>query len=76
MINGKNVIELVDPNLKGKFSTEEAIIVFKLASQCLQYEDIESLNTKDLVTTLETLQTNTIVTVSFLIFFVFLFLNS
>ncbi|CAA7021993.1 unnamed protein product [Microthlaspi erraticum] len=63
MIHGKNVIELVDPNLKGKFSTEEAIIVFKLASQCLQYEGIESLNTKDLVTTLETLQTNTIVTV-------------
>ncbi|KAF8112692.1 hypothetical protein N665_0062s0043 [Sinapis alba] len=59
MIHGKSVVELIDPNLKGKFSAEEAIIIFKLASQCLQYEDIESLNTKDLVTTLETLHTKT-----------------
>ncbi|WZY84596.1 hypothetical protein YC2023_030980 [Brassica napus] len=59
MIHGKSVVELIDPNLKGKFSAEEATIIFKLASQCLQYEDIESLNTKDLVTTLETLHTKT-----------------
>ncbi|WZZ43712.1 hypothetical protein YC2023_039971 [Brassica napus] len=59
MIHGKSVVELIDPNLKGKFSAEEATIIFKLASQCLQYEDIESLNTKDLVTTFETLHTKT-----------------
>ncbi|ESQ50804.1 hypothetical protein EUTSA_v10022678mg [Eutrema salsugineum] len=59
MVHGMNVIDLIDPNLKGNFSRDEATIVFKLASQCLQYEDIESLNTKELVTTLETLQTKT-----------------
>ncbi|CAH2051490.1 unnamed protein product [Thlaspi arvense] len=59
MIHEKNVTELIDPNLKGNFSGVEATIVFKLASQCLQYEDVESLNTKDIVTTLETLQTKT-----------------
>ncbi|KAL0694253.1 hypothetical protein Bca4012_061433 [Brassica carinata] len=59
MIHGKNVVELIDPNLKGKFSADEATIVFKLASKCLQYEDLESLNKKDIVRTLETLQTNT-----------------
>ncbi|KAL0677182.1 hypothetical protein Bca4012_005163 [Brassica carinata] len=59
MIHCKSVVELIDPNLKGKFSAEEATIIFKLASQCLQYEDIESLNTKDLVTTFETLHTKT-----------------
>ncbi|KAJ4876862.1 putative inactive receptor-like kinase SSP [Raphanus sativus] len=59
MIHGKNVVELIDPNLKGKFSEDEATIVFKLAFKCLQYEDIESLNTKDIVRTLETLLTKT-----------------
>ncbi|KAF8093441.1 hypothetical protein N665_0383s0069 [Sinapis alba] len=60
MIHGKNAVELIDPNLKGKFSADEATIVFKLALKCLQYdEDIESLNTKDIVRTLETLQTKT-----------------
>ncbi|CAH8362232.1 unnamed protein product [Eruca vesicaria subsp. sativa] len=59
MIHGKDTVELIDPNLKGNFSAEEATIVFKLASRCLQYEDIESINTKDIVTTLETLQTKT-----------------
>ncbi|RID44200.1 hypothetical protein BRARA_I01014 [Brassica rapa] len=58
-IHGKNVAELIDPNLKGKFSADEAIIVFKLAFKCLQYEDRESRNTKHIVRTLETLQTKT-----------------
>ncbi|VVB17081.1 unnamed protein product [Arabis nemorensis] len=56
MINGKNVIDLMDPNLEGKFSAEEATVVLQMASRCLQYEDRESLNTKDLVATLEALQ--------------------
>ncbi|CAF1717770.1 hypothetical protein HID58_085184 [Brassica napus] len=59
MIHGKNVAELIDPNLKGKFSADEATIVFKLAFKCLQYEDRESRNTKHIVRTLETLQTKT-----------------
>ncbi|KAF2536869.1 hypothetical protein F2Q68_00019236 [Brassica cretica] len=59
MIHGKNVAELIDPNLKGKFSADEATIVFKLAFKCLQYEDRESSNTKHIVRTLETLQTKT-----------------
>ncbi|CAL9223279.1 unnamed protein product, partial [Arabidopsis halleri] len=59
MINGKDVTELMDPNLKGKFSTEEAFVVFKLASQCLQCENRKSLITKELVATLKALQTKT-----------------
>ncbi|CAN8271298.1 unnamed protein product [Cochlearia groenlandica] len=59
MIHGKNVIDLMDPNLEGNFSAEEAMVVFKIASRCLRYDDTESLNIKDIVTTLETLQTNT-----------------
>ncbi|KAG7579447.1 Serine-threonine/tyrosine-protein kinase catalytic domain [Arabidopsis thaliana x Arabidopsis arenosa] len=59
MINGKCVTELMDPNLKGKFSSEEAFIVFKLASQCLQCENRKSLITKELVATLKALQTKT-----------------
>lgn len=78
MIHGKNVNELIDPNLEGNFSAEEATVVFKLASQCLEYNDRESLNTNDLVAVLEPLQTITevrkglIVTViAFLIFVCF-----
>lgn len=63
MIYGKNVSQLMDPNLMGNFSIEEATIVFQLASQCLQYEDQENPNIKDLVATLEALQTKTEVTI-------------
>ncbi|CAA0363912.1 unnamed protein product [Arabidopsis thaliana] len=57
MINGKDVTELMDPNLKGKFSTEEATIVLKLASECLQWKGyIENGITKKLVATLKALQ--------------------
>ncbi|CAE5985963.1 unnamed protein product [Arabidopsis arenosa] len=57
MINGKDVTELMDPYLKGKFSTEEATVVLKLASECLQWKDyIENRITKELVATLEALQ--------------------
>ncbi|CAH8262653.1 unnamed protein product [Arabidopsis lyrata] len=59
MIHRKNVFKLMDPYLKGKFSIDEATVVYKLASQCLQYEDHESPNTKEIVATLETLQTRT-----------------
>lgn len=59
MIHRKTVIQLMDPYLKGKFSIDEATVVYNLASQCLQYEDVESPNTKELVATLETLQTRT-----------------
>ncbi|KAG5239190.1 hypothetical protein OIU76_015615 [Salix suchowensis] len=57
MIRGKNITLLMDSHLEGNFSTEEATVVVRLASQCLQYEPRERPGTKDLVTTLATLQT-------------------
>lgn len=56
MIRGKNILLLMDSHLEGNFSTEEATVVFDLASQCLQYEPRERPNTKDLVATLVPLQ--------------------
>ncbi|XWS20871.1 hypothetical protein CRYUN_Cryun30bG0006200 [Craigia yunnanensis] len=56
MIRGKNILLLMDSHLEGNFSTEEAIVVFDLASRCLQYEPRERPNTKDLATTLAPLQ--------------------
>jgi|UniRef100_A0A2N9I8G5 BR-signaling kinase len=57
MIRGKNIIQLMDSHLEGKFSTEEATIVVNQASQCLQYEPRERPNTSDLVAALVQLQT-------------------
>ncbi|GJZ79661.1 probable serine/threonine-protein kinase [Tanacetum coccineum] len=56
MIRGKNILQLMDSHLEGNFSTEEATVVFDLASRCLQYEPRERPNTKDLVSTLAPLQ--------------------
>ncbi|TYJ46133.1 hypothetical protein E1A91_A02G100100v1 [Gossypium mustelinum] len=56
MIRGKNILLLMDSHLEGHFSSEEATVVFDLASQCLQYEPRERPNTKDLVTKLAPLQ--------------------
>ncbi|PIM97539.1 Serine/threonine protein kinase [Handroanthus impetiginosus] len=56
MIRGKNILLLMDSHLEGNFSTEEATVVFDLASQCLQYEPRERPKTKDLVSTLASLQ--------------------
>ncbi|KAL1533110.1 Serine/threonine-protein kinase bsk1, variant 2 [Salvia divinorum] len=49
MIRGKNILLLMDSHLEGNFSTEEATVVFDLASQCLQYEPRERPKTNDLV---------------------------
>ncbi|KAG6604960.1 putative serine/threonine-protein kinase [Cucurbita argyrosperma subsp. argyrosperma] len=57
MIQGKNIILLMDSHLEGKFSTEDATVVVNLASQCLQYEPRDRPNTEDLVSTLAPLQT-------------------
>ncbi|XAR73044.1 Non-specific serine/threonine protein kinase [Bertholletia excelsa] len=57
MIRGKNINLLMDSHLEGKFSTEEATAVVGLASQCLQQEPRERPSTKDLVATLNPLQT-------------------
>ncbi|CAN6539125.1 unnamed protein product [Malus baccata var. baccata] len=46
----------MDSHLEGKFSTEEATVVFDLASRCLQYEPRERPNIKDLVVTVAPLQ--------------------
>lgn len=56
MIRGKNILLLMDSHLEGNFSSEEATVVFDLASQCLQYEPRDRPNTKDLVSTLSPLQ--------------------
>ena len=56
MIRGRNILLLMDSHLEGNFSTEEATVVFDLASRCLQYEPRERPNTKDLVATLAPLQ--------------------
>ncbi|XP_039049057.1 serine/threonine-protein kinase BSK1-like [Hibiscus syriacus] len=56
MIRGKNILLLMDSHLEGNFSTEEATVVFDLASRCLQYEPRERPSTKDLVDTVSPLQ--------------------
>ncbi|XP_022153153.1 probable serine/threonine-protein kinase At4g35230 isoform X2 [Momordica charantia] len=56
MIRGKNILLLMDSHLEGNFSTEEATVVFDLASRCLQYEPRDRPNTQDLVATLAPLQ--------------------
>lgn len=56
MIRGKNILLLMDSHLEGNFSSEEATVVFQLASQCLQYEPRERPNVKDLVSALAPLQ--------------------
>lgn len=64
MIQGKNIMLLMDSHLEGKFSTEEATVVVNLASKCLQYEPRERPDTKDLVTTLTPLHTKPDVCIS------------
>ncbi|KAL6995951.1 Serine/threonine-protein kinase bsk1 [Sarracenia purpurea var. burkii] len=56
MIRGKNILILMDSHLEGNFSTEEATVVFDLASRCLQYEPRERPSVKDLVATVSSLQ--------------------
>ncbi|XP_010490349.1 PREDICTED: probable inactive receptor-like kinase SSP [Camelina sativa] len=57
MILGKTLDQLMDPYLKGRISMDEATAVFKLATQCLQHEDQESPDTREIAATLETLLT-------------------
>nr|GMD65254.1 probable serine/threonine-protein kinase At4g35230 [Ipomoea batatas] len=52
----KNILLLMDSHLEGNFKSDEATVVFELASRCLQYEPRERPNTKDLVATLAPLQ--------------------
>ncbi|KAK2665705.1 hypothetical protein Ddye_004279 [Dipteronia dyeriana] len=54
---GKNINLLMDSHLEGNFSTEEATVVFGLASRSLQYEPRERPSTKDIVAILAPLQT-------------------
>ncbi|KAL0323241.1 UNVERIFIED_CONTAM: Serine/threonine-protein kinase BSK1 [Sesamum angustifolium] len=55
MIRGKNILSL-NGFIWRVFLTEEATVVFDLASRCLQYEPRERPKTKDLVSTLAPLQ--------------------
>ncbi|XP_010423020.1 PREDICTED: probable inactive receptor-like kinase SSP [Camelina sativa] len=58
VIRGMSVTHLMDTNLIGKYSDEEATIVLKIASKCLQCTDAnKSLITKELVAALEALHT-------------------
>ncbi|KAG0497046.1 hypothetical protein HPP92_001737 [Vanilla planifolia] len=59
MIRGKNILLLMDSHLEGNFSTEEATALVDLASRCLQYEPRDRPNTKNIVETLQPLQTKT-----------------
>lgn len=65
MIGGKNITLLMDSHLEGKFSTEEATLVFELASQCLQYEPRDRPSIKELVAALVPLQNKSDVSASF-----------
>ena len=56
MIRGKNIHLLMDSHLEGNFSTEEATVVFELASQCLQYEPRDRPSPRNLVERLAPLQ--------------------
>ncbi|CAH9094834.1 unnamed protein product [Cuscuta europaea] len=56
MIRGKNILMLMDSHLEGNFKSDEATVVFDLASRCLQYEPRERPNTQDIVATLDPLQ--------------------
>ncbi|GAA0141335.1 non-receptor serine/threonine protein kinase [Lithospermum erythrorhizon] len=56
MIRGKNILILMDSHLEGNFSTEEATVVFDLASKCLQYEPRDRPNIKDIVSVLSPMQ--------------------
>lgn len=71
MIGGKNITMLMDSHLEGKFSTEEATLVFELASQCLQYEPRDRPSIKELVAALVPLQNKSDVSGSFLILWTF-----
>ncbi|GAB2300436.1 Serine/threonine-protein kinase bsk1 [Dionaea muscipula] len=55
MIRAKGILPLIDSHLVG-ISTDDATMVFDLASQCLQYEPMERPNTKVLVAKLAPLQ--------------------
>ncbi|XP_010468695.2 PREDICTED: probable inactive receptor-like kinase SSP [Camelina sativa] len=58
VIRGMSVTHLMDPNLLGKYSDEEATIVLNIASNCLQCTDAsKSLITKELVAALKALHT-------------------
>ncbi|KAJ0939106.1 hypothetical protein HanRHA438_Chr02g0057301 [Helianthus annuus] len=57
MIRGKNISLLIDSHLEGNFSTEEATVVFDLASRCLHNEPMGKTEYERLVATLAPLQT-------------------
>ncbi|XP_047308872.1 serine/threonine-protein kinase BSK1-like [Impatiens glandulifera] len=56
MIRGKNIVLLMDSHLEGNFSTDEATIVFDLASRCLQSDPTDRPSSTDIINTLAPLQ--------------------
>ncbi|KAL5224051.1 hypothetical protein ABZP36_010690 [Zizania latifolia] len=57
MIRSRSIQAIMETNLEGKYSTEEATTLVDLASQCLQYEPRNRPDIKKLVSILEPLQT-------------------
>ncbi|KAG8092420.1 hypothetical protein GUJ93_ZPchr0012g21195 [Zizania palustris] len=57
MIRSRSIQAIMETNLEGKYSTEEATTLVDLASQCLQYEPRDRPDIKKLVSILEPLQT-------------------
>lgn len=59
MIKGNNIHLFMDSHLEGKFSAEEASAIANLASSCLQYEPKDRPDMKNVLATLESIQTIT-----------------
>ncbi|KAL5231803.1 hypothetical protein ABZP36_030579 [Zizania latifolia] len=57
MIRSRSIQAIMETNLEGKYSTEEATTLVDLASQCLQYEPRDRPDIKKLVSILQPLQT-------------------
>ena len=74
MIGGKNITLLMDSHLDGKFSTEEATLVFELASQCLQYEPRNRPSIRELVAALTPLQNNSDVSGFYLFIYIYIYI--
>lgn len=56
MIRGQNILLLMDSHLEGNFSTDEATVVFDLASRCLQSDPTDRPSCTDVVNALAPLQ--------------------
>lgn len=69
MIRSRSIQAIMETNLEGKYSIEEATTLVDLASKCLQYEPRDRPDIKKLVSILQPLQTKSeVLTLLLLIF--------